>query len=235
MTLWQCRPWPGRPFLPSFPFAGISTLFSLVHREFSASVGTTDKVHPPYRSKEEAGAFACSMLLVLPSGAIPILRQAELGPDLPASFDGATSLENSSQPGREEFFNDPMLSRLIHRSLVGNRELKILAQDVKDEADEPVSKLVEHEAEEARYCDRDRLRLPAGSAVLYPPLRNPKPGPGLPESFDLRQADPQSDLPEVFDERPARKTQPSSGSKSSYDDPMLLNLDRTRHWSATRS
>ena len=141
--------------------------FSLVRAGIVKLVGTTDKVHPPYRSNEEAGAFACSMLLVLPSSAIPNLRQAELGPELPANFDGATSLENSAQPGREEFFNDPMLTRLINRSLVDNRELKILAQDLKDEADEPVSKPVEHEAEEARYCDRDRLQLPAGSAVLY--------------------------------------------------------------------
>ena len=43
-------------------------------------------------------------------------------------------------------FNDPMLTRLIDQALVGNRELKILAQDVKDEADEPLSEIVEHEA-----------------------------------------------------------------------------------------
>jgi hypothetical protein len=55
-------------------------------------------------------------------------------------------LENSSQPGGEEFFNDPMLTRLIHQVLVGNPELKTLAQDAKDEADEPVSELAEHEA-----------------------------------------------------------------------------------------
>ncbi len=84
--------------------------------------------------------------MVLPSCAIPNLRQAEPGPDLPASFEGATRLEYSSQPGREEFFNDPMLTRLIHQVLVGNRELKDLAQDVEDEADGPVSELVEHDA-----------------------------------------------------------------------------------------
>ena len=86
------------------------------------------------------------MQLVLPSCAIPNLRQAEPGPDLPASFEGATRLENSSQPGIEEFFNDPMLTRLIDQVLVGNRELKILAQDVKDEADEPLSEIFEHKA-----------------------------------------------------------------------------------------
>jgi hypothetical protein len=39
-----------------------------------------------------------------------------------------------------------MLTRLIHQPLVGNRELKILAQDVKDDADEPVSELDEQDA-----------------------------------------------------------------------------------------
>ena len=48
----------------------------------------------------------------------------------------ATSSENSSRLGIEEFFDDPMLTRLIHQGLVGNRELTILAQDVKDDADE---------------------------------------------------------------------------------------------------
>ncbi len=86
------------------------------------------------------------MPLVLPSGAIPNLRQAKPGPDLPESLNGATSLENSSQPRREELFNDPMLRRLIHQALVGSRERKILAQDLKDEADEAVSELVECEA-----------------------------------------------------------------------------------------
>jgi hypothetical protein len=113
---------------------------------------------------KEAGAFACSMLLVLPSSASPDLRQAEPGSKLPANLDGATSLEGSARERR--VFNDRMLARLINRSLVDNRELKILAQDLKDEADEPVSKLVEHEAEESRYCGGDRLQLPAGSAVV---------------------------------------------------------------------
>ena len=77
-----------------------------------------------------ARAIACSMLLVLPSCGIPNLRQAEPGPGLPASFNGATSSENSSQLGIEEFFNDPMLTRLIDQALAGNRELKILDEEV---------------------------------------------------------------------------------------------------------
>jgi hypothetical protein len=138
--------WPGRPFSTVSIRWHFHTAFRSFAREFSNSAGTTDKVHPPYRSKEEAGAIACSVQLVLPSCAIPNLRQAEPGPDLPASFEGATRLENPSQPGREGFFNDPMLTRLIHQVLVRNRERKTLAQDVKDEADGPVRELVEHEA-----------------------------------------------------------------------------------------
>jgi NodT family efflux transporter outer membrane factor (OMF) lipoprotein len=74
------------------------------------------------------------MLLVLPSCAIPNLRQAEPGPGLPAGFppggNGATSSENSSQLGIEEFFHDPTLTHLIDQALVGNRELKILDEEV---------------------------------------------------------------------------------------------------------
>jgi multidrug efflux system outer membrane protein len=78
-----------------------------------------------------ARAIVCSMLLVLPSCALmPKLRQAEPGPDLPASFNGATGSENSSQLGIEEFFNDSILTGLIDQGLVGNRELKILDEEV---------------------------------------------------------------------------------------------------------
>ena len=61
---------------------------------------------------------------------IPNLRQPEPGPGLPADFNGATSPENSAQLGIEEFYNDPMLTCLIDQALVGNRELKILNEEV---------------------------------------------------------------------------------------------------------
>ncbi len=89
-----------------------------------------------------ARAIVCSMLLVLPSCWIPNLRQAEPGPELPAGFHGATSSENgvtsseatcsenSSQLGIDEFYNDPILKRLFDQAFAGNRELKILDQDV---------------------------------------------------------------------------------------------------------
>jgi outer membrane protein, multidrug efflux system len=48
----------------------------------------------------------------------------------------ARSVEKSSQVGIEEFFDDPMLTSLIDQALVGNRELKILGQDVRIAGDE---------------------------------------------------------------------------------------------------
>ncbi len=78
-----------------------------------------------------ARAIACSiMLLVLPSCGIPPLRHPEPGPGLPANFNGATSSENSSQLGIEEFYNDRMLTCLIEKALFDNRELKNLNEDV---------------------------------------------------------------------------------------------------------
>ena len=77
-----------------------------------------------------ARAIACSiMLLVLPSCGIPPLRHPEPGPGLPAD-NGPPESENSAQLGIEEFYNDPNLTCLIHQALVGNRELKVLNEDV---------------------------------------------------------------------------------------------------------
>jgi outer membrane protein, multidrug efflux system len=70
------------------------------------------------------------LLLVLSGCALPNLRKPELGPDLPVAFDGATSSESSAQVGIEEFFHDPTLTLLIDQALVGNRELKILDEEV---------------------------------------------------------------------------------------------------------
>jgi outer membrane protein, multidrug efflux system len=75
-------------------------------------------------------AIVCCMLLVPPACGIPNLRRADPGPGWPASFNGATSSENSSQVAIEELFNDPILTSLIDQALVGNQELKILAEDV---------------------------------------------------------------------------------------------------------
>jgi NodT family efflux transporter outer membrane factor (OMF) lipoprotein len=61
---------------------------------------------------------------------IPILREAEPAPGLPATFKGATGLENSSQLGIAEFFNDSTLVGLTDQALAGNRELMVLDEEV---------------------------------------------------------------------------------------------------------
>ena len=88
-----------------------------------------------------ARAIACSvMLLVLPSCGIPPLRHPEPGPGLPTDFNGASSPENSGQLGIEEFYNDRMLTFLIEKALVDNRELKVLNEDVQIAGNEVLSR-----------------------------------------------------------------------------------------------
>ena len=65
------------------------------------------------KQKKHAIAIACSILLVRPPCHIPNLREASPGPDLPEGFKRVTSLENSSQVGIEEFFDDPKLATHI--------------------------------------------------------------------------------------------------------------------------
>src|SRR3954453_2136449 len=64
------------------------------------------------------------------------------------------------------------------------------------------------------------LALPS----CIPPLRNPKPGPGLPESYDLRKADPQSDLPPVFEHADSPENSARLRIEEFYNDPMLISL-----------
>jgi outer membrane protein, multidrug efflux system len=80
------------------------------------------------------------MLLVLPSCGIPALRHAQPGPGLPPDINGATSPENSAQLGIEEFYNDRMLTCLIEKALVDNRELKILNEEVAISGNEVLSR-----------------------------------------------------------------------------------------------
>jgi NodT family efflux transporter outer membrane factor (OMF) lipoprotein len=87
-----------------------------------------------------ARAIMCSTLLVLPSCHIPKIRQSELGLGLPASFNGATSSDNSAQLRVEEFYNDPILARLVCQALANNRELKILEEEVQIARNEILSR-----------------------------------------------------------------------------------------------
>ena len=84
------------------------------------------------RTMEMVGrvAILSLMLLILPSCGIPHLRHPEPGPQLPETFNGVTTSENSSQVPIDEFFEDPILTGLIDQALMGNQELKILAQNI---------------------------------------------------------------------------------------------------------
>ncbi len=76
-------------------------------------------------------AILASALLVLPSCRIPPLQSPCPGPPLPDSFNGSTSEQNSAQLGWREFFADPLLTCLVDQALVGNQELRILAQEIR--------------------------------------------------------------------------------------------------------
>lgn len=78
-----------------------------------------------------AAVLACSLLLSLPACRLPKLCCAQKGAPLPETFNGEVSTDSSAQLGWREFFDDPALISLIDQSLVGNQELKILAQDVR--------------------------------------------------------------------------------------------------------
>jgi NodT family efflux transporter outer membrane factor (OMF) lipoprotein len=76
-------------------------------------------------------AVACSILA--PSGCIPNLRKPDPGLNrLPETFKGSTSPDNSATVGIDEFYTDPLLLCLIQQALspIGNRELKILNEEV---------------------------------------------------------------------------------------------------------
>ncbi len=82
-----------------------------------------------HSNRQIAFAVACGFLLVLPS-CIPDLRHPLPGPKLPDSFNGATDPEDSAQVTVEDFFKDPTLTSLIHEAVLGNQELRILAEEV---------------------------------------------------------------------------------------------------------
>ena len=86
-----------------------------------------------HNTRAVAIAIACGILLLMPGCGIPKLFLPEPGPSLPQSFNvgnDADSLENSAQVGTAEFFNDPKLLSLIDQGLVGNQNLRILAQNI---------------------------------------------------------------------------------------------------------
>jgi multidrug efflux system outer membrane protein len=84
------------------------------------------------RSRPEAKviAFVCGLLLILPGCNIPKLRQAQTGLAVPPSFNGVTSSENSAQLRVDEFYKDPILTRVICQAVANNRQLRVLEQEV---------------------------------------------------------------------------------------------------------
>jgi NodT family efflux transporter outer membrane factor (OMF) lipoprotein len=74
--------------------------------------------------------LACFLLLCLSGCRIPALCCPDPGPALPDTFNGVATTDNLADVGIVEFFNDPVLSRLIVQGLVNNLELKIRNQDI---------------------------------------------------------------------------------------------------------
>lgn len=70
------------------------------------------------------------MILFLSSCKVSPLRNAEQAPNLPTTFNGASSPANSAQLPAEQFYNDPILNGLIEQALVNNRELKIMEEEI---------------------------------------------------------------------------------------------------------
>src|SRR4051794_7258177 len=95
-------------------------------RRMNLSVRFTKKKH----NRAIATAVACSLLLVLPSCAIPNLRPAQTGVALPASYNDVATPENFAQLRVDEFYNDPVLTRLVCQGLATNRELKMLEEEI---------------------------------------------------------------------------------------------------------
>ena len=104
--------------------------------DFSANPSKTEHL-----KRVIAKATACSlMLLILPSCGIPSLRKAEPPPGLPESFQGAATTENSAQLTIEEFYHDVTLTCLIDQAVAGNRELKVLNEDIQVASNEVLSR-----------------------------------------------------------------------------------------------
>jgi multidrug efflux system outer membrane protein len=76
-----------------------------------------------------ATAIIC-VLAALPGCGIPKLRNPLAARELPDTFNGEVSSENSSQVSVEEFFGDPLLLSLLDQGLNGSLQLKILNENI---------------------------------------------------------------------------------------------------------
>ena len=82
------------------------------------------------RRRAVSTAIVCSLMAVLPSCRTPALRGPDAAANLPDTFNGVSSPDNSAHASIEEFFPDPLLINLIHQGLSGNQQLKILGEDI---------------------------------------------------------------------------------------------------------
>lgn len=71
------------------------------------------------------------LLVLLPGCSLPVLEKARNGPPVPESFLGSKSSSSSAELQWENFFEDARLKDLIRQALQGNRELRILTQEVR--------------------------------------------------------------------------------------------------------
>jgi multidrug efflux system outer membrane protein len=100
-------------------------------KRMNVSVKFLNAKHPTHSI---AAAITCGILLLVLPGChlIPDLRKPEPAPLPPESFNGAASSDTSAQLLVKEFYDDPKLLCLIDQALspVGNRELKVLDEEV---------------------------------------------------------------------------------------------------------
>ena len=116
-------------------------------------------------SHTTAKVVVVCIMLALPSCCIPQLQQAEPGPVLPETFNGATSVENSSQIGWRDLFHDPVLAGLIDTALVDNQELRILNQEIQ---------IANNETQAKRGEYFPFVNLGAGAGIEKPSLYTPE-------------------------------------------------------------
>lgn len=87
---------------------------------------------------------AGGVLLTLPACQIPGLRAPDPAPPLPPAFPqalpGAQGGVSSARLGVDAFFNDPVLTTLIDRALMNNRELRIQSEEVEIARNEILSR-----------------------------------------------------------------------------------------------
>lgn len=84
-----------------------------------------------------AAGLGGGLLLLIPACSVPGLRTAEPAAVVPAGYNAAdnsaappTGTDSSAQLSVEEFYSDPTLTELIQNSVAGNRELKVLGEDI---------------------------------------------------------------------------------------------------------